>query len=106
MVVGVLTAIALVAPPLASAKKKKKAPAAPDAPPGGDVLKDAKLSKGDGGQWTLSNGSSSQRIVVAIRFKKSGASIPWIDAYSLEPGQAVAVLTGGATVSIVSATYN
>lgn len=105
MAVGSVIASVLVVPSMAAARKKKKA-AVVASSGGGDATKDVKLSKGDGGQWTLTNRSSSQRIIVALRFKRGGALGEMIDAYSLEPSQEVPVLTGGAAVSVVSAVYD
>jgi hypothetical protein len=98
-------ASAWVVPSMAAAKKKKK-PAAVPSSGGGDATKDVKLSKGDGGRPTLTNRSSSQRIIVAIRLTPAGSKNTTIDAYSLEPGQEVPVFTGGAVASIASAVYD
>jgi hypothetical protein len=110
---GALMLGAFVMPSIASAKKRKKKakPAAvvDDAPPAGDALKDAQLTKRDN-VWWLRNKSESQRIVVVIRVRQPGASAAVTEAYSLEPGQEAAVVAvqsdAKAKPTIVGAVYN
>lgn len=107
---GSLLLGALLVPSIASAKKRrrpKKKAAAPEPAPeaAGDALKDAQLVKREE-RWYLKNRSQSQRIIVALRIKRSGSTASSIDAYVLEPNQEVAVAGTSDKPTIASARYD